>query len=249
MARDRHEIAALSAGTRFAGPDRAARGYVARSAFSVAVATGRAAHPRALSSGCATRSTAFASKPYLRLRWASVTTDTLTMGNTRQLTPLGAVAMSAVFIASGVFPILVAAGVIPRGGADAPVWVIGAAGATFVSAGLALVVGYGIAGGVGPDNDLLPGGPTGVRVANLILGLTTVGLMTVIAGWIAFGPGPRHFTTTLIVAFLPVSRRWGSDEWTGRVAFGTGSVLMAVMFVAYAVAGVRRIAQSRRGRS
>ena len=157
--------------------------------------------------------------------------------------------MGAVFIASGVFPILVGAGIIPRGDADAPAWVIGAAGATFVSAGLAVVLDYAIAGGVGPDNDLLPGTRTSVRVANLILGLTIVGLMTAIAGWIAFGRGPRHFTTTLIVPFLPVSQKWASGEWPGRIAFGTASVLMAAMFVACALSGVRRIAQSRRGRS
>jgi hypothetical protein len=171
------------------------------------------------------------------------------MADTRQLTPFGAAAMGAVFIAAGVFPILVGAGVIPRGDADAPAWVIGAAGAMFVCAGLAVLLDYGIAGGVGPDNDLRPGTPTSIRVANLILGLTIVGLMTVVAGWIAFGRGSRHFTTTLIVPFLPVSRTWASGEWPGRVAFGTGSVLMAAMFVACAVSGVRRIAQSRRGRS
>ena len=171
------------------------------------------------------------------------------MGNTRQLTPFGAVAIGALFIASGVFPILVGGGTIPRGDADAPAWVIGAAGATFICAGLAVVLDYGIAGGVGPDNDLLPGTPTSVRVANLILGLAIVGLMAAIAGWIAFGPGPRHFTTTLIVPFVPVPRRWASGEWPGRVAFGVGSVLMAAMFVACAVSGVRRIAQSRSGRS
>ena len=157
--------------------------------------------------------------------------------------------MGGVFIASGVIPILVAAGLIPRGDADAPAWVIGAAGAMFVSAGLAVILDYGIAGGVGPDNDLLPGTRTSVRIANLILGLTIIGLMTVVAGWIAFGRGPRHFTTTLIVPFLPASQRWASGEWPGRVAFGTGSVLMAAMFVACAASGVRRIAQSRRGRS
>jgi len=157
--------------------------------------------------------------------------------------------MGALFMASGVFPILVGAGIIPRGDADAPAWVIGAAGATFICAGLAVVLDYGIAGGVGPDNDLLPGTPTSVRVANLILGLAIVGLMAAIAGWIAFGPGPRHFTTTLIVPFVPAPRRWASGEWPGRVAFGVGSVLMAAMFVACAVSGVRRIAQSRSGRS
>src|SRR5207237_3981487 len=100
------------------------------------------------------------SESCFRVRSATGTTDILTMGNTRQLTPFGAVAMGAVFIASGVFPILVGAGIIPRDDADAPAWVIGAAGAMFVCAGLAVVLDYGIAGGVGPDNDLLPGTPT-----------------------------------------------------------------------------------------
>lgn len=127
------------------------------------------------------------------------------MADTRQRTPSRAIAMGAVFIATGAFPIVVGAGAM-RGDADPPAWVIAAA-------------------------------------------LTIVGLMAVITGWIAFGRGPRHFTMTLIVPFLPVSRDWTSGEWPSPVAFGTGWVLMAAMFIACAVTGVRRIAQSPRGPS
>ncbi len=164
------------------------------------------------------------------------------MDSSNQLSHGGAWLMGALFVACGVMPLLVAVGVIPRGSDDAPPWVIAAAGAVFICGGLAIVVDYGLADGMGPDGDLKEGTPLAVRVANFVLGLAIIGLMTAVAGWIGFGPGHREFTSTLTLPFLPM--RWRSGELTGRIAFGGASVLMALMFVACGVSGVRRL---RRG--
>jgi hypothetical protein len=45
-----------------------------------------------------------------------------------------------------------------------PPWVGIVAGLAFVLGGLAMIVGYGVAGGVAPDGDLPPGTPTVVRL-------------------------------------------------------------------------------------
>ena len=148
-------------------------------------------------------------------------------------------AMGLAFIAAGAFPILIGIGAIAPSDGDAPAWVALAAGVMFVCAGAAVIVDYGIAGGVGPDGDFQPGTPLWIRATNLALGLAIVGLMASVAGWIAFGPGPRHFTSTLTLPFLPL--RWQSGEISGRIAFGASSVLMAVMFVACGVSGIRRL--------
>ena len=63
--------------------------------------------------------------------------------------------------------------------------------------------------------------------------------MATVAGWIAFGSGPRQFTSALTLPFLPL--RWRSGELSGRIAFGVSSILMVVMFVVCGISGVRRL--------
>jgi hypothetical protein len=117
----------------------------------------------------------------------------------------------------------------------------------FVAAGLAIVLDYAIAGGMGPDGDLRPGTPTAIRAANLALGLTVLGMMATVFGWVGFAAGPRQFSTTISLPFLPTMARWGDDAF-GRVIFGGGAVLMGVMWTAWAIFGVRRL-WGRRGKN
>lgn len=159
-----------------------------------------------------------------------------------KLSPRGAVAIGSLFIACGIVPILIGFGVIAPASQDAPRWVASAVGLMFACAGAAIVVDYGIGGGLDPSGDFKPGAPLPLRIANLSLGLAIVGLMASVFGWVAFGPGPRQFTSTLTLPFMPL--RWRSGEWTGRAAFGAASILLVVMFVACGVSGVRRM---RRG--
>jgi hypothetical protein len=169
------------------------------------------------------------------------------MQNT-QLSPRGAVLVGSFAILCGVFPILIGLGVLtptPPDGPPTPGWVAVAAGLMFVFAGVAIVLDYGVAGGVGPDGDLKPGTPLVIRGANLLLGMGIVGLMTAVAGWVAFGTGPRRFSSTVSLPFYS-SHNPASSELTGRVVFGAGAVLMAAMFVACGVVGVRRFVRAWR---
>jgi hypothetical protein len=68
-------------------------------------------------------------------------------------------------------------------------------------------------------------------------------LFTVIAGWIAFGKGERHFSTTLNLPFL--TRHGIGNEWTGRVVFGLGAILVAAFTVVLSVVSVRRLRKAR----
>jgi hypothetical protein len=118
--------------------------------------------------------------------------------------------MGIVFVLAGSPPILIGAGVITPIGADPtlPPWVPICAGLMFVVAGLTIVLDFAIAGGVGPDGDLRLGTPFAIRVANFLCGMTIVGLMTSVFGWVAFGSGPRRFSTTLSLPFL-------AQSWVG----------------------------------
>ena len=115
----------------------------------------------------------------------------------------------------------------------------------FVLAGLDVILDYGIAGGPGADGDLKPGTPLAIRGMNLLLGMGIVGLMTAVTGWVAFGRGPQQFSSTITLPFYS-SHNAASSELTGRLVFGTGAVLMAAMFVACGLVGVRRFVRACR---
>ena len=158
------------------------------------------------------------------------------------LSPRAAVALGLVVSAMGGLIVLLAAGMIP--GADekleAPRWVVAAAGLAFILAGAAMIVGYAVAGGAGPDGDLPAGTPRWGRVTQSLLGLGIVGALASVATWIAFGPGPRAFTVA-----LPFVGRGPGDETFGRAVFGTGAVLTWVFFVVFVIVSVRRIRRNR----
>jgi hypothetical protein len=154
------------------------------------------------------------------------------------LTPKGAVALGLVFVAAGAGVGLLALGLVPGAEAslEAPRWVVACAGLMFTFCGGAVIVGYAVAGGTGPDGDLRPGTPWGVRLTQALLGLGIIGLLAAIFSWIAFGTGPRAFTIT-----LPFAGRGPGDETFGRTVFGIGAVLIWVFFAVMAVVSVRRL--------
>ena len=171
----------------------------------------------------------------------------ISMDQSRPVTPRGAVIMGALFIACGLFPVLTASASSPDPEPDAaPAWVIMPL-ASCSSRRPSVILGYGIAGGVGPDGDLKPGTPLVIRCASLLLGLMIVGLMLSVFGWVAFGRGARHFSTSVSLPF--VSQRWQSADLIGRVVFGFGALLLAVMFVVAGFTGVRKLVSAIRARS
>lgn len=168
----------------------------------------------------------------------------------QQLSPAGSVLVGSVFVVAGLFPILLGLGMLtpsPSSNPPPPTWVAMAAGLMFVLAGLAVILDYGIAGGLGPDGDFHPGTPLMIRGANLLLGLGIVGLMTAVFGWIAFGSGPRTFSSTLSLPF-GIWQNPHASERMGRAVFGLGATLFAAMFLACGWVGVHRFVRLWRGR-
>ncbi len=156
-----------------------------------------------------------------------------------QLSPRGSVVMGMFFIACGLLPILMVLGVItPASAAPVPRWVPICAGLTFVAAGLTVMVDFGLAS-VGADGQLAPDTPLPVQLASLLLALSIVALMAAVTGWIAFGSGPRAFTSTLSLPFF--TKRYQSGQLSGRIMFGISTVLLVLMFCASGAIGLRRL--------
>jgi hypothetical protein len=158
-----------------------------------------------------------------------------------QLSPRGSMWMGAFFIGCGLLPILMATGVITPTPTNAPLpprWVPICGGLTFIAAGLAVIVDFGL-GRTGPDGQLAPETPLPIQAASKFFTLAVVGLMAAIAGWIAFGSGPRAFTSTFSMPFY--ARRQQSGEMSGRIAFGVSTTLLVVVFLAAGADSVRQL--------
>jgi hypothetical protein len=164
---------------------------------------------------------------------------------TSQLSRRGAVLMGLLFVICGLPPILIAFGVVPSANSEpgTPDWVPVCAGLLFIVAGLTIMLDFAIADGVGPDGDFRPGTPFAIRLGNFVLGMTIIGLMIPIFGWVAFGRGPRHFSSTVSLPFMAV--RGAGGELSGRIAFGAATLLMVAMFVGCTAVGIERLWRAR----
>ncbi len=87
------------------------------------------------------------------------------------------------------------------------------------------------------SGDLPPNAPRLLHAVYDLLALTIICSLALLFTWVAFGPGPRHFSVSGGGLSMQTS---GPGDTIGRVAFGFGSVLFwcAVGFII--VATVRR---------
>ena len=143
-------------------------------------------------------------------------------------------------IAIGSIPLLATLGILPTGKAPsdpAPPWIGWLFGLVFVCAGI-LVVIRGFMGNVNEASAALPANaPRLLRLVYDLLSVTIVCLLAMLFTWVAFGPGPRHFSVTDNSFSITTS---GAGDTMGRVAFGFGSVLFWCVVAGIIVATVRR---------
>lgn len=114
----------------------------------------------------------------------------------------------------------------------APRWVVGACGGAFLFFGGWTAAAYALGYDPARPEETLPS--PGVQLMALVPGML---LFAAPFHWIAFGPGPREFSTTLSAPF--VSARTGSSGLSGRIAFGRGVVVIDAILVAAVIRLVR----------
>jgi hypothetical protein len=157
-----------------------------------------------------------------------------------------AVLLGAVFILGGLAAMLVAAGVFrpnAASAAEAPAWVMLAAGLAFIFCGATVIVGFAVAGGAGPDGDLPPGTPPAVRFLHYSCGLGFIASLAAVFTWIAFGTGERHFSGAL--ALGPLRRSAAPSGSAGRTLFGLGAMLLWIVLLGVAATAGRRLLRRR----
>jgi hypothetical protein len=139
----------------------------------------------------------------------------MTTSDQRPLSPAGRVIVGLAALAAGVLPILAALDLGPLHHEDihGPPWIAGAAGAAFVLAGLAIVIGSSAR----------------MRWLGSLAGLLCVAALAAVGNWIAFGVGERQCTGTLSAFFWTSSRVAGNLEC--RLAFGIGAALLDGMLL------------------
>lgn len=162
-----------------------------------------------------------------------------------QLSRGGAIVVGLFFVACGSPAILFLVGLLKASGdSEAPNWIGVCIGLLFVGAGVTVILDYAIGAGIGSDGDFRPGTPFWVRVSNYVLGLGIIGGLIAVFAWVAFGSGPRHFSSSIALPFLAYGHS-GHDQTGGRIAFGAATIVLILMFLVRGLAGARRLRRMR----
>jgi hypothetical protein len=143
---------------------------------------------------------------------------------TSSLSPLGEFLFAAAFWSAGLSLLAVAGDFVhlPSQTIEAPRWVLAAAGLVF------------LAGGFVPRT--LRYGPDAWQ-SRLVGAMILLGLASIF-NWVAFGPGARHFTSTLSFTGSAVQRATTSES-IGRTVFGAFAAAIDLFVIAVAIRWVR----------
>jgi hypothetical protein len=156
------------------------------------------------------------------------------MDEPKPLSRNGTLAVGLLATGLGVVIVLGGAGVLPPPKRQpTPGWIVVLAGGLFLVAGLVMLI-QGAAGGA-PRGDLPSTSPRWVRAVQAALGVAMFASFALIASWVAFGPGPRSFSTN--IPFLSGA----AAEIAGRCAFGLGAVVIWLCTAAAAVAAWHKL--------
>jgi hypothetical protein len=141
------------------------------------------------------------------------------------------------FAAIGLPFVLMATGILPSPGANAPLWVLGATGAAFVFAGASVTLSA-LAGSTARDGSLPASAPFALQLLQVLLGLSIIATLALTGTWAALGAG-GGFRSSASVAGATLSGR--PNETLARVVFGFGALTTWAIFAVFAVRGWRKL--------
>jgi hypothetical protein len=150
------------------------------------------------------------------------------------------IALGLLTAAIGTMPLLALMGILPTrppAPGDAPAWLGLAFGLAFFLAGIIVIV-RSFAGADDSSSELPSAAPRGLRVFYDLLVMPIPVLLALIFSWVAFGPGERHFSTSVGFGGMGIATSGGGDMM-GRVVFGFAAVL-AWLFVGFGMLTLAR---------
>ncbi len=113
-----------------------------------------------------------------------------------------------------------------------PSWLVLCVGLAFLLAGVALLIQT--LGHANTAGELPADAPRWLRAVQYLIGFTIFCCFGAIASWIAFGPGERHFSGTIMVGDA------ATNAAIGRSAFGVAAVIIWLCTAAVAASGIRK---------
>jgi hypothetical protein len=144
---------------------------------------------------------------------------------------------AALAAAMGLYFFVMGAHLLPIPGGPSnlhgPHWLVLCVGVAFFLAGIAIAIqtaGHANA----TTGDLPAGAPRWMAAAQYLIGLTIFVCFGLIASWVAFGPGERHFSGTFEFADPAINAA------IGRTAFGFGAVIIWLCTAAVVAFGFRK---------
>jgi hypothetical protein len=144
----------------------------------------------------------------------------------------GAILIGTLMMVAGIG--IFALGIAGREGSlNAPRWVVACAGGACLVFGLWIVTIC--SRGYDPRHPEVSPPPPALQRLFFIPGML---LFAAPFHWIAFGPGPRRFSTTFSIPFF--AREGTSTGLSGRIAFGIGALLLDAILVAGVIGFSRR---------
>ena len=165
----------------------------------------------------------------------------------RDVEPRTGILFGTILLATGLAIVLIALDRIhvDPSSIHAPRWVLGVCGAIFAVPGAGALY-YGIRNALGgAPRSGREAGDDGFSVVGWLTGLVIAGGLTVVAAWVAFGPGERTFSGSIGIGGVAVGGS-GQSETLGRWVFGFGAVLGGLFTLWGLVYGIRRLSSGRR---
>jgi hypothetical protein len=161
------------------------------------------------------------------------------MSGSRPATRRQLIGFGVLFTGTGLYIMLVGAGVVPVPGGPAnlhaPLWVAFLAGLPFFCAGIAILLQA--LGGADANGKLPPDAPAWMHALQRLTVLVILAAFAVLATWVALAGDPDQFSGSFIGFGFGVS--------IARIAFGFGALVCWVATIAMAVSVVRKLAGTR----
>jgi len=153
----------------------------------------------------------------------------------REASPHEVAGLGIALSLAGLYFMLGSLGVLPMPTADGPAFLVFAAGAAFLFAGLFCL---GCARTEMSDNptSLSEASPGWLRLSYQALCIGVLGALATIGTWLAIGSGPHAFAVS-----SPFVSMQTTGDAIGRTIFGLGAVIVWICMIALTVSTVRKL--------